>query len=89
MYRMGWTQRVKRSLLNVGDSWKQSGCAFLCSLMIVEPQRNVSGLHGLLNHRQQLFMELVQVNLVAQCCVEGCQGAGSVVLAPVEAAVSL
>jgi hypothetical protein len=54
---------------------------------VAEPERRLGRLHGLVDHPQQLALQGVQVDLVAQPGREGVQGAGGVVAAAVEAAV--
>ena len=54
---------------------------------VVVAKRGAGGLHRLSDHGQQLGVERVQVDLVAQPDREGVEGAGGVVAAPVEAAV--
>src|SRR5262245_57984347 len=52
-----------------------------------EPEEGLGGLDGLGDHGQQLAVERVQVDLVAQADREGVHRAGGVVAAPVEAPV--
>src|SRR5215211_3554283 len=52
-----------------------------------EPQGGLGGLHGLVDHAQQLGVQGGQVDLVAEADREGVHGAGGVVAAAVEAPV--
>src|SRR5215207_2726511 len=52
-----------------------------------EPQGGLGGLHGLVDHAQQLGVQGGQVDLVAQADREAVHGAGGVVAAAVEAPV--
>jgi hypothetical protein len=53
----------------------------------VQPQPHPGRLDGLVDHGQQLALESVQVDLLAQVGGEAGHGAGGVEAAPVEAAV--
>ena len=53
-----------------------------------KPQRDPGRLHRLVNHRQQLGGEGIEVNLLAQPGGERLDRVGRVVSAPVEAAVN-
>jgi hypothetical protein len=53
-----------------------------------KPQRDPGRFHGLVNDRQQLGREGVEVDLVAQAGRERLDGLGRVVAAPVEAPVN-
>ena len=52
-----------------------------------QPERDAGGLHGLLDHRQQIAGQRVQIHFVALVDTEGCEDAGGIVRAAVEAAV--
>jgi len=54
----------------------------------VEPQRDRGRLHGLLNHCQHLFTQLLQVHLLTQESAERLKGFGGVILVAIEAPVN-
>jgi hypothetical protein len=46
-------------------------------------------LHRLLDDSYQLPAQVIQVHPIAECCVEGCQHPGGVMLAPINDLVAL
>src|SRR5919199_4347085 len=58
-----------------------------CGRHVPDPDRDVRWLHRLLDDREQVLGQAVEVNLIAQCRTESLERACRIVLAPVEAPV--
>ncbi len=52
-----------------------------------KPEREMSGLHGLAYHDQQLLIQLVQIHLLAKRLTEACQDLGRVILAAIKPSI--
>jgi hypothetical protein len=65
----------------------RSGGQVIVALPIPKPQRRRGWLHRLVDHRQHLGRERVQVNLIAQASAERRDRLSCDVLAPVEAPI--
>ena len=83
--------------LNLGKTPTRSGSRSMadpsspvCSGLVswAQPQRDMGGLHRLLDHCYQFLTQLIQVHLMAQRGTESSKCAGRIILAPVEAAVN-
>src|ERR1700682_2935490 len=63
--------------------------AVWCPALIVlaHPQRDMCGLHRLLDDGYQVFAQGCQIHFLAQCGTESCQRASGVILAAIETAV--
>ena len=67
--------------------WRPGSCARGAGWGRSKPQRGLGRLHGLVDDRQQLTAEGVEVDLIAQAGRERLDGLGGVVLAAVEAPI--
>jgi hypothetical protein len=73
------TDLPDRPLVHVGVSWPG----------FAKPQREIRGLHSLLDHCQQILIQLLQVHLLAKGVAEARHHPGRIVLAAIEPAAHM